>query len=76
MEQIFKPTKDQFKKVNKAEIEEALKHPATRKVRVKYRSGCGCGGGSWTEIEREVPWDSDLHNGDQIYEVHESDRIL
>jgi hypothetical protein len=49
--------------------------PATRKVRLFVYEGCGCGGND-VEIEREVPYDSDLKDGDRVEGYEDTDEII
>lgn len=48
---------------------------ATRKVRLKLVIGCGCGG-SYEDIEREVPMNSTLKDGDYVDSRKPGDRKL
>lgn len=50
-----------------------VQHPATRRVRLRYRSCCGCGC-DWISLYREVPWDSDLKDGDKTEQFLSTDK--
>lgn len=54
------------------ELEAIQEQPVTRMVRLKYKSCCGCGC-DYVDLEREVPFDSDLEDGDIVYEVKDDD---
>lgn len=62
--------KERFKEEQTKEIQEL---PSTRTVILKYGSSCGCGGNSMVDIMREVPYDSNLRDGDRIYELKKGD---
>lgn len=47
----------------------------TRKVRLRVGLECGCGGG-WTEVEREVDFDSPLKDDDIVPDFTEDDYVL
>lgn len=59
-------------------FEEQMAAPATRMVRLKVAqvSGCGCGGATYIEVERPVPEDSDLQDGDVVSEFADEDILL
>lgn len=57
------------------EFEKLKQAPTTRKVKLIYKAICGCGEGDY-EIEREVPFDSPLKNGDRVDTLLDIDRIL
>jgi PDZ domain-containing secreted protein len=59
--------KEQFNSVKNTET-----RAATRTVKLKYKSCCGCGC-TTIEVERTVPFDSHLQNGDKIDRVEQSD---
>ncbi len=59
----------------KKQFEEILATPSTRIVRLIARSCCGCGCND-INIEREVPFDSDLKNGDYVKKVERTDKIV
>ena len=52
-----------------------LQLPEKKKVRLKVVVGCGCGN-SHQLIEREVPYDSDLEDGDYVDDFEENDVYL
>jgi len=56
-----------------AKLAEIEKQPATRVVRLVYKSCCGCGC-SDIDITREVPYDSPLKNGDRIKKLEKNDK--
>ena len=64
--------KDRFTK----EREQVVAQPQTRTVRLRYYSSCGCGGGGYTDIMREVPFDSYLKDGDRVTELKRGDREI
>lgn len=53
-------------------VEQIENKESTRVVRLKYESYCGCGY-STKKIERIVPYNSPLKNGDQVYDLEEGD---
>ena len=55
------------------EREQVVAQPQTRTVRLRYYSRCGCGGGGYTDIAREVPFNSPLKDGDRINELKRGD---
>lgn len=59
----------------KEQVEAIISKPVTKKVRLKYRSSCGCGS-SVVTIEREVAYDSHYENGDYIDELLDDDVVL
>ena len=56
------------------EREQAVIQPETRTVKLRYYYSCGCGGGGYTDIMREVPFDSSLKDGDKVTELKRGDR--
>ena len=58
------------------EREQAVIQPETRTVKLRYYSSCGCGGGGYTDIMREVPFDSSLKDGDNVTELKRGDRQI
>ena len=58
------------------EREQAVIQPETRTVKLRYYSSCGCGGGGYTDIMREVPFDSSLRDGDKVTELKRGDRQI
>lgn len=61
------------KEIDKSELKSALENKVrTRTVRLRFSSGCGCGGG-YDEVLREVPYDSKLKNGDIIHDLEDGD---
>ena len=62
--------KDRFTK----EREQVVVQPETRTVKLRYYSSCGCGGGGYTDILREVPFNSPLKDGDKISELKRGDK--
>lgn len=56
------------------EKEQAVIQPETRTVKLRYYSSCGCGGGGYTDIMREVPFNSPLKDGDKISELKRGDK--
>lgn len=65
---------DSLKERFKKEQEKKVVQPKTRTVRLRYQSSCGCGGGGYSDIIREVPFDSPLRDGDQIHSLITGDR--
>ena len=79
---MFQKNKKQDEKpllTKKQELENILKTPTkeeTRTVRLVGKTGCGCGGAT-TDVERIVPFDSPLQDGDYIgWDVLDTDKIL
>lgn len=66
-----KNTKDKLE-AERAKLNAINKKAATRKVTLRYKDGCGCGS-YWYDIERIVPMDSNLKDGDRVYETFDSD---
>ena len=58
------------------EREQAVIQPETRTVKLRYYSSCGCGGGDYTVIAREVPFNSPLKDGDRIDELKRGDKEI
>ena len=58
------------------EKEQTVAQPQTRTVRLRYYSSCGCGGGGYTDIMREVPFDSSLKDGDKVKELKRGDKEI
>ena len=58
------------------EKEQVVAQPQTRTVRLRYYSSCGCGGGDYTDIVREVPFDSSLRDGDRVTKLKRGDRQI
>lgn len=58
--------KEKAKTVNK---------PKDRKVTLIYKSCCGCGC-SDVRLERVVPYDSPLKNGDRVKTYENSDKVI
>jgi Ser-tRNA(Ala) deacylase AlaX len=58
-----------------AEVDKLEQEPVitTRIVKLKLITGCGCGG-SHDKITREVSLDSDLNDGDYVYNQEPSDK--
>ncbi len=50
-------------------------NPQTRIVRLVVGEECGCGGVD-IDIDREVPYDSPLQNGDRVAEFEDADNII
>lgn len=65
--------KEKFEQEKANKIETAV-HPRYRKVRLTHYQECGCGGDD-IEIDREVPWDSPLQDGDRVTDLEESDEL-
>lgn len=63
------------KSVLKGKFEEISSQPATREVKLRYKSCCGCGC-SEVEIMRVVPFNSELQNGDKAEEILDGDVTL
>jgi hypothetical protein len=59
----------------KEKFEAISSTPATRTVRLLAKSCCGCGC-SDVNIERTVPYDSPLQNGDRVSEIERSDNVI
>jgi len=57
-----------------ARVEELISKPTTRKVNLVYKSCCGCGCHN-INLTREVPFDSELKDGDYINEILETDEL-
>lgn len=77
-EQRNKPQKQkgkssELKQSFEAEKEKTIEH-ITRTVTLKYASGCGCGG--YTNVKREVPFDSPLQDGDRITRLLDTDKVV
>lgn len=51
------------------------KNPETRVVRLVYNSCCGCGCYDET-VERTVPFNSPMKNGDRITKLLDDDEII
>jgi hypothetical protein len=49
--------------------------PATRKVRLVTQSCCGCGC-SDVDIERTVPYNSPLNDGDRVSKIEDTDTVI
>ena len=64
--------KDRFTK----EREQVVVQPETRTVKLRYYSSCGCGGGGYMDILREVPFNSPLKDGDKISELKRGDKEI
>lgn len=62
---------DELKK--EFEQEKNSKTITTRTVKLQYNSCCGCGC-SFIDVEREVPYDSELQDGDIIKELLPDDK--
>lgn len=58
------------------EREQAVIQPETRTVKLRYYSSCGCGGGGYTDIAREVPFNSPLKDGDSVDELKRGDKEI
>lgn len=54
---------------------EKAKQPAIRRVKLIYSSCCGCGCYD-QEIERSVPFDSSLQDGDRVEGFEKDDKVL
>lgn len=67
-------SKDKMDELRKS-FETIKKKASFRKVRLLYSSCCGCGCYDVT-IERTVPEDSDLQNGDRATDFIEGDKML
>jgi hypothetical protein len=61
------------KPVDTTIVTEAI--PQTRTVVLWYASGCGCGGAE-NYISREVPYDSELQNGDRARDLESKDKQI
>ena len=59
----------------KQKFEEIQTTPVTREVTLKYKSCCGCGC-SDVSVQRTVPYDSPLQNGDRISELGPNDKMI
>lgn len=59
----------------KAKFESISSQPATRAVKLLYSSCCGCGCSDLT-VQRTVPYDSPLSDGDRITQLGDTDEIL
>ena len=76
--QIEKKSSSSSSKSNtaiKQKFEEIQTTPVTREVTLKYRSCCGCGC-SDVSVQRTVPYDSPLQNGDRISELGPNDKMI
>ena len=62
--------KEKFQSIKSAETQ-----PATRVVKLRYKSCCGCGC-STIEFERKVPFDSNLKDGDKADSMVKGDKQL
>jgi len=69
-ESVESTLKDRFQSIKNAETQ-----PETRVVKVYYKSCCGCGC-STVNLERTVPYDSELRNGDRVDRIELNDRRL
>jgi hypothetical protein len=72
---ISDEAKEKFEQLSAQKVEQ----PTTRKVKLVMvaTQGCGCGGeGSEIDIEREVPYNSPLKEGDKVYGITVHDTIL
>lgn len=63
---------DALKKEFEQEKQRSL--PTTRIVNLKLKLSCGCGSG-YGDIQREVPYDSELQDGDIVENLGENDTI-
>lgn len=75
LEKLFKKQKKEPQETKQELIEELeaiQEQPVTRMVRLKYKSCCGCGC-DYVDLEREVPFDSELEDGDIVDEVEDND---
>ena len=59
----------------KQKFEEIQTTPVTREVTLKYKACCGCGC-SDVDVQRTVPYDSPLQNGDRISDLGPNDKML
>lgn len=66
--------KDDLKKL-KDQFTELKAQPTTRKVRVYYNSCCNCGCDDIL-VEREVPMNDPLKDGDKIYDYQNGDQLV
>jgi hypothetical protein len=66
----FDKLKEQYNEVKAKEI----KKPPTKVVKLKYKACCGCGCSDET-ILREVPYDSELKNGDRVDTMLRDDKF-
>jgi hypothetical protein len=73
LETLKKETSSTKKLSEKLEAINVVK--PTRVVHLKYKSCCGCGCYDET-VERTVPFDSPLNNGDRIDRLEGDDRML
>lgn len=71
--------KNSFEELKAAEIQEVEvikdRAPKTRVIKLRVGETCGCGGG-WVTIEREVPFDSSLVDGDIVEDYEDTDIIM
>ena len=77
LDQLIAPKVEENKEFNSLKEEFAsfkkVATPPTRMVKLKLSSWCGCGGTTqW--IEREVPYDSPLNDGDDISDTQAGDK--
>lgn len=65
-----------FEKVKSREIDYTIEEqPATKVVKLKYKSCCGCGC-DYQDISRVVPEDSRLEDGDIVEHLEDDDEWL
>lgn len=71
-------SKEKEEVVEQAVEEWVYQEEPTRKVklRVAQISTCGCGGATYIDVERPVPIDSPLQDGDEVSEFDDLDEIL
>ena len=59
----------------KEQFDQVKNQPTTRKVKLVYKSCCGCGCTD-IDIERTVPINSELQDGDRTEEVEDDDVMI
>lgn len=55
---------------------EVSKEDRVVRLVAKMDQFCGCGGKEDVEVDRTVPWDSPLQDGDHVEGLDESDEII
>lgn len=75
-QQIKKDTKHSKSELDKLESKfKEVKKKTIRKVILKFSTCCGCGCMD-VDVERMVPDDSNLQNGDRIHDLEDTDEII
>jgi len=69
-EQTSKNFRKEFESIKSIDVQ-----PTKRIVTLVYKSCCGCGCND-ISIEREVPFDSSLRNGDRTHELLSTDKSV